>query len=72
MYGFIGRCDLFGGHVSLRVDFKVSDAQSRRSVLLFVLSENLDIELYITPPASCLPIWPMLPTMMIMDQHFEL
>jgi hypothetical protein len=50
----IRRYGLVGGSVLLGMGFKVSEAQARPSVSLFLLSEVLNVELS-APPAPCLP-----------------
>ena len=50
----IRRHGLVGGELCPGVGFKVSEAQARPSVSLFLLSEVLNVELS-APPAPCLP-----------------
>lgn len=47
---------LFGGSVSLKVDFWILNAQTRLSISLFLLPDDSDLELSITSPEPRLPM----------------
>ena len=42
--------------MSLGLGFEVSEAQARPSISLFLLPDNLDVELSAPLPAPCLPV----------------
>lgn len=48
------RCGLVGGGVTGKMGFEVSGAQARPSGLLFLLPEDLNVELFATSPAPYL------------------
>lgn len=48
------RCGLVGGGVTGKMGFEVSGAQARPSGLLFLLPEDLNVELLATSPAPYL------------------
>jgi hypothetical protein len=47
------------------VAFEVSNSQPRPSLYLFLLTDDVDVQL--SPPSPCLPIQCYLSAMMIMD-----